>query len=213
MAEIHIREQVEPTTPQSGKIKLFVDSADSRVKQKDSTGLVKDLTDSAAPADNCRIGFADYDDLVTASTPIAITGGGGDINLPNDAAGAQTIKTYLPTGVTDVWDATGGVFDWSELSVGDMVDIRMSLAVTTTSINTEVNVALHLGTGAGSYSIPFISNANFKSTGTYQLNRFNSIYIGDSNTLDNGGVFKANADNNCAIEVIGWYCKVLIRGA
>ena len=44
MAEIHITEQNEPTTPQGGKTKLYVDEVDSHLKTKDSTGTIVDLT-------------------------------------------------------------------------------------------------------------------------------------------------------------------------
>ena len=44
MAEIHITEQNEPTTPQGGKTKLYVDEIDSHLKTKDSTGTIVDLT-------------------------------------------------------------------------------------------------------------------------------------------------------------------------
>lgn len=213
MAEIHLKEQVTPTTPQGGKLKLFVDSTDSRVKQIDSTGLVKDLTDSAAPSDNCRIGWADYDDLVTATTPISVTGGGGEVVLTNDAVGPQTEKTFLPTGVTDVWDTDNDTFDWTELSVGDMVDIRLAIIVTTTVVNTAVSVDLHMGSGGGAFTIPFITDTNFKSSGAHALNRFNGIFIGSTDVLNSGGQFKIQSDQNCTVEVIGWYTKILIRGA
>lgn len=213
MARLQFAEQSTPDTPDAGKLTLFVDSADSRCKQIDSTGLVKDLTDSAAPVDNCRIGWADYDDLATATTPISVTGGGGDVVLTNDALGAQTLKTFLPTDVTDVWDASGDTFDWTELSIGDMVDIRLAIVVTSAVNNTAVSVDLHMGSGGGAFMIPFITETNFKSTGDHPLNRFNGIFIGSTDVLNSGGQFKIQADQDCTVEVIGWYCKVLIRGA
>lgn len=164
------------------------------------------------PADNFHGGIFDYNDLASASSPIVVTVAGSPVILTNDGLGPNTNKQHLPIGVTDVWDAINDVFDWSQLKLGDMVDIRLDIAVITTSVNTEVEVDLHLGTGAGSYTIPFITDTNFKTTGTHPLNRFNGIYIGDANTLDNGGVFKISTDKDCTVIVNGWYCKIISRG-
>lgn len=155
-----------------------------------------------------KTGFFDYNDLATASSPITITGGAGATPLTNDELGPFTNKTYPPALITDVWDASGGVFDWSELSLGDMVDIRLDLEVTIASTNTEINIELHLGAGGGVYTIPFIPLVNVKSTGSYRGLRYNGIYMGDANTLNNGGQFKMSADKTCTVRVNGWYCKV-----
>ena len=158
-----------------------------------------------------QIGFFDYSDAATTITPIAVTLGTSPLALTNDELGGNTNKLFPPTGVTDVWDAGAGMFDWSELSLGDTIDIRLDVDVITTTVNTEIKIDLHLGTGAGSYTIPWILEINFKSSGTHKLNRFNGIYIGDANTLDNGGQFKISTDKDCTVVVNGWYCRILKR--
>ena len=158
-----------------------------------------------------KIGFLDYADLATQTTPISVTGGAGAVSIPNDAAGSFSILSYPPDGVTEVWDATNQTFDWSELSLGDMIDIRLNLEVTTTTTNTAVSVDLHLGSGGSAYTVPFITATNFKTAGTYQLIRFNGIYMGNTDTLNNGGVFKISSDNDITYKVIGWYCKITKR--
>lgn len=210
MAEIHITEQTEPSTPQAGKLKVYADSVDNRLKQIDSAGVVKDLTDSAVPSDNCKIGFFDYNDAGTAGTPIVCLAGVTTV-LTNDGAGSFTNKTYKPAGVTDVWDEVDS-FDWSQLKLGDMIDIRIDVSLTTTSVNTSVQVDLHLGTGAGAYIIPFITDMDFKDASTHLLNKYNGIYMGDTNTLNNGGQFKLTADKDATAIVNGWYVKILERG-
>lgn len=158
-----------------------------------------------------QIGFFDYSDLATTGTPIAVTSGTSPLALTNDEIGPNTNKSFPPTGVTDVWDASGGVFDWSELSLGDTIDIRLDVDVITSSTNTEIKIDLHLGTGGSAYTIPWILPTNFKNSGTNKLNRFNGIYIGDANTLDNGGQFMISTDKNCTVVVNGWYCRILKR--
>lgn len=153
-------------------------------------------------------GFFDYND---SGASISVTVAGSPVVLTNDEAGAFTNKTYPPDGVTDVWDSTLDVFDWSELSLGDTIDIRLEFELTTISVNTEIKVDLHLGTGGSSYTIPFIIESNFKNTGTRTVSKYNGIYMGDLNTLDNGGRFKITTDKDCSVVVNGWYCKVVKR--
>lgn len=155
-----------------------------------------------------KTGFLNYNDSATATTPISITGGGGFTTLTNDALGSLTNTSYPPTGITNIWDSVTNSFDFSELSFGDMVEIRFDAELTTTVVNTEIIVELFLGTGVGSYTIPFITANNYKTAGTYKLNRYNGIYIVDSNTRDNPAYFKLSSDQNCTVKVNGWYCKI-----
>lgn len=164
------------------------------------------------PIDNARIGFACYNDLTTTTTKIVVTGVGGDVVLTNDAAGPQTIETFLPIGVTSLWDEVTNNFDWSMLRLGDMVDIRLDIDIITTLPNTEVHIELNLGTGGGAFVIPFISGLDFKVANTHKVTRFSGIYIGNANVRDNGGQFKIRSDKDCTVQVNGWYCKVLLRG-
>ena len=210
MAEIHITEQSTPTIPQAGKTKIYVDNADSHLKTIDDGGNIIDITDTTTPADNCRIGFLDYNDLATATTALVLTGG-GEVALTNDELGAQTLKTYKPTDVTDVWNEATGKFTFTDLKLGDMIDIRLDISVITTAVNQEVDVELELGQGGVSYRIPF-AHSGFKAAGTYSVNVFNGIYMGDANTLNNGGQFIVSSADNATIVVNGWYCKILIRG-
>ena len=165
----------------------------------------------ALPVDNARTGWADYNDLASASSPVIVTQAGSPVVLPNDALGPQTIDTYLPVGVSSIWDGVDS-FDWSQLPMGAIIDIRLDIELITTSVNTQIEVDLHLGTGAGSYIIPFIPETNFKDTTSHKVDTYHGIYLGDANTRDNGGQFKIVTDKDCSIIVNGWYCKILLRG-
>ena len=155
-----------------------------------------------------KSGFFDYND---SGTSIPVTVAGSPVLMTNDEAGAFTNKTYAPLGITDVWDSSINMFDWSELKLGDMIDIRLEFQLTTTSVNTEIFVDLHLGTGGSAYTIPFISEFNSKNTGTRTVSTYNGVYMGDTNTLNNGGQFRITTDKDCSIVVNGWYCKVIRR--
>lgn len=154
-------------------------------------------------------GFADYNDS-GSSQPITVVA--SPVVLQNDGAGLYSNKLFLPQGVTDVWDVIGDQFDWSELKTGDMIDIRLDIVMTTVSPNTTIDINLHLGAGGGAYIIPFITKKILKSAGAHNINRFNGIYIGDTNTLDNGGQFKIIVDQDCSAVVNGWYIKIIRKG-
>lgn len=164
------------------------------------------------PADNFSGGLFDYNDLGTTSSPISVTGGAGFFNLTNDELGAFTNKTYPPSGVSDIWNSGTNLFDFTELSLGDMLDIRLDIDVITTSVNTEVAVALQLGIGGFDYTINWFNTTNFKTSATNKIVTFNGIYMGDANTLDNGARFVIASDKNCTVVVNGWYCKIIRRG-
>jgi hypothetical protein len=193
--------------PQIGSYFLFIDSNDSNIfKKRDSAGV--DVPFEPAGTSSVVTGFFDYND---GGASVNIIGGNPAVNMENDEAGAFTNKVYKPTGVTDVWNKGTNLFDWSELNLGDTVEIRLTFKLTTTSVNTEIAVDLHLGTGAGSYTVPYVIEDNHKNTGTRTVNRFIGIYMGDLNTRDNGGVFKITADKNCSIVIEGWYVNIIKR--
>lgn len=162
-------------------------------------------------ADNIRGGSLDYNDSATAITPINIPLGLVDTDITNDGAGPFTNKTYAPVGVSDVWNTTTNMFDWSDLKLGDMVDIRLDLNITTLSPNQLVEVDLLVAVGGVQYAIPFSRNV-YKNAGLQNLNGYNGIYMGDANTLNNGAKFVVRSDSAATLVVNGWHCKVLSRG-
>ena len=158
-------------------------------------------------------GWADYEDVATTGTPIAVSA--VPVVLTNDGLGVDTKSSYLPVGgngITQLWDTSSNGFDFSDLNVGDMVDIRMDITMNITSNNTAVDVDLFMGSG-GSVVVPFISQQNFKSTGSFEVIRYMGIYIGSEDVRDNLAQLKVSADNNCTCTVHGWYIKAIRRGS
>jgi hypothetical protein len=154
-------------------------------------------------------GWADYADFATTGTPLNVTAVYSV--MTNDGLGVNTNTSYLPDGVTQLWDSSTNSFDWSELNVGDMIDIRLDVSVTTVTNNTAVDVDLFMGTG-GSIDVPFISAQNFKTAGTYNLIRYQGLYIGSEDVRDNAAQLKIKADNNCTCVVNGWYVRYTKKG-
>ena len=157
-------------------------------------------------------GWADYNDTATTGSPIAVTA--VPAVLTNDGLGVNTNTSYLPTtgnGITQLWNTSSNGFDFSDLNVGDMLDIRMDISVVIASVNTVVDINLIMGSG-GSITVPFISDQNYKATGTFEVIRYMGIYIGSEDVRDTLAQLKIEADKVCTCTVHGWYIKATRRG-
>lgn len=164
--------------------------------------------------DSVQAGVYDYNDLATQTTPINVPTPGTFVALTNDAAGGFTNTTYALPGVPNLWIVGTQRFDWTSLVLGDTVDIRLDLKITTTSLNQTVDVSLFLAAGTGGeYQIPWIIEKPFKATGERQLMEFNSVYMGDTNTISNPAVFKIKSDAALTVKVNGWYIRAIKRKA
>ncbi len=159
-------------------------------------------------------GIYDYNDLATATTPIAIPNTGAYVYIPNDGQGAFTNKTYALPGIADIWDVANQQFDFSNLSLGDTIDIRLDMVVTTTAPTQEIDVDLEMAIGSpgGAYDIDFYRNI-VKSAGAYDVNRWTSVYMGNEDTLNYPAKLKVRSDDTASAVVRGWYVRVLPRFA
>jgi hypothetical protein len=167
---------------------------------------------TTASPDGFSGGWANYADVATTGSPIAVSA--VPTALTNDGLGVDTNTAYLPiggNGITQLWNTSSNGFDFSDLNVGDMLEIRMDIDVIIVSNNTAVDVNLHMGSG-GTVIVPFISQQNFKTTGTFEVIRYMGLYIGSTDVRDTLAQLKINADNNCTCIVNGWYIKATRRG-
>lgn len=156
-------------------------------------------------------GIYDYNDLATSTTQIPLTLANTQYEMTNDGAGPFTNKSYALAGIADLWDTATNRFDFSGLSLGDTVDIRFDFEITTVSANTAIDFVVELGVGASPYQLTFVpSSSDFKNAGTYKIVKWFSIYMGDTNTLDNPGRVLARSDNTgTTVKVNGWYMRPL----
>lgn len=187
----------------------FIKSADTTNKRATFTQIKAALTSP----DNIRWWVLDYNDLATQSTPISIPWTWTYTNLTNDQAWPNTNKTYAPSWITDVWSSANNRFEWTQLKLWDIVNIRLDVSVIVATTNTEIAGDLFIADGTWSeYQIPFIPVTNFKNTWTYRLVDSNFIYMGNTVTLNNYARFKIKSDKACTVKVNGWACDVSIRG-
>jgi hypothetical protein len=154
-------------------------------------------------------GYAVYDD--SRASTLTLTADTLTV-VPNDALGTATTNAYLPLGVTNLWNAGTSSFDFSELSVGDTVEMRIIVQPTTTNNNTEIELDLYLGSGGTQYKVPFITTQNFQFSGLYEATRYTSFPIRDEDTRTSAAQFKAVADKNCTLQTDDFFIKVTRNG-
>lgn len=156
-------------------------------------------------------GVYNYNDLTTATAPINLITDTW-ATLVNDGAGTLTDLTYALNIVPTIYNGGTGLFDFSSLELGDVVDIRIDIEGTSTSVNQEFDIDLVLAIGTPiEYRIPFLIEANYKVAGSHRLLKYNSIYIGNTETRDNGARFEIKSSDSATVKINGWYCKVTKR--
>lgn len=186
--------------------------------QTNTTDVVTLTSDTSAIDDRVitiedkvmKIGFVDYNDLATATTPIVVPSTLSFVDLINDTLGEYTIRDYLPLDTSDIWDKTTNRFDFSQLSLGTMLDIRVDIDVTTTSANQYVELVLELGTDIYPYEVSFYSGT-YKTAGIYKISRYNGVYIGNITTSNGAGRFRIKSDGDATVKVNGWYVKITTK--
>lgn len=161
---------------------------------------------------SAAMGFWDYNDTATTGTPIALTLAGTEYQLTNNGLGANTLKVYrLPT-VTDIFNTSTNYFQFIGLQLGDVVDMRVDIEITTASANNVVEVLMEFGIGATPYKLSF-EQKYFKSAGTHKLTIPISFYMGNSITLANPARLLAKNDTvGSTVKVNGWYVRAITNG-
>ena len=153
------------------------------------------------------IGFFDYADLATQTTPISFVNG-VDKKLTNDGLGATTNKNYPPYGITDVWSTSTNACNFSQLSLGDAVGIRFDVIATTTSANQDISGYIKLGVGTASEYQLQIFSENIKTSGANHRVFYTKLYIGNEDIRTAPAEFYILSDNNGTVKVNGWYFQI-----
>jgi hypothetical protein len=158
------------------------------------------------------VGWQDYNDLATKTTPITLTTAGTWYELTNDGAGPYTQTVYRVLGKGDIWDASTNSFDFSELFMGGIQLLRTSLYVDPPSSNVEVEVRLRAAIGTPSeYSLP-LQQRILKSNQPSHIGITTFFTIDNEETKDNPAKLEVMADaDNCTVEVDGWKILTLDR--
>ena len=154
-----------------------------------------------------RTGYADYNDVTTQTTPISPTASTWT-KLTNDKAGVNT-RSRLPSGVTNLWNASTNRLVLTELPVDSVVDVRLDLTVTTTGANQVVKLRTQLAIG-DPIQFEFESTEMlYKTAGVHKVVVSNSFYIGSDIVRLNPGEFQIFSDASSTVKVNGWFFRVI----
>lgn len=154
------------------------------------------------------VGGFDYEDLETKTTPLAYTT--GNLQLTNDALGTNTFLSQPPYGITSVWNTATNTFDFSQLSIGDEVFLRVHIKITTTTSNQ--NSALNLLFGEGTIAEttqPIDKGIAFKTAGEYEIIRELKFYIGNNYWRNTPVKLLFSSDASASVEVFGWHPYII----
>ena len=111
-----------------------------------------------------------------------------------------------------MWNAGTSSFDFSELSVGDAVELRILVEPTTASNNTQIEIDLYLGSGVNQYKVPFITTQNFQFAGLFEATRYTSFPIRSEDTRTSPAQFKVIANKDCTMQTDDFLVKVTRNG-
>ena len=164
------------------------------------------------PFTKARVGFWDYNDTATTTTPISLVTAGTEYTLTNNGAGVNTLKTYGLPGITDIFNTATNYFDFSGLKLGDTIDIRVDLDITTASANNIVDLIIEAGIGVAPYKLTY-DTKYFKTASTHKIVARCSIYVGNDLTKNNPARLLIKNDTaGSTVKVNGWYTRVLTNG-
>ena len=173
---------------------------------------VADGSNGVAWKQPVRMGWYDYADNATQSTPIALTVANTQYELTNDGAGTYTNTTYKLPEITNIWNTGTDRFDFSGLDVGDTIDLRLDVEFTTGGANVAIDLHLEMDVGGTPFQIPFIQDENKKSAGAYQHIVSLPLYIGSTAVRDNPARVLASADSTgVTVKVNGWFVRAITR--
>lgn len=105
-------------------------------------------------------GWAIYDDLASTTTAVSVNNQKKQIEI--DGLGTTTETTYLPVGISSLWDSVSNKITPAKL--GDAYDIRVDFKVDPGTINDYANFILDIGTDLAPN--PIVNRSiTFKKTG------------------------------------------------
>ena len=156
-------------------------------------------------------GWQNFQDVLTATTPVALTLADTWYDLTNDAAGTLSTVAYGVLGHGDTWDDVANALDFSSLTVGDQVSIRIDVEVTTAGVSHEIGMRIVLDDGG--LSVPLvIMSKEYKAAGTYQIVLETSVTMFVAAVVAGPARIQMRSDNTGdTVKVNGWVTTTKVR--
>lgn len=150
-----------------------------------------------------RFGLYAYENTLTSQSFI-----GTPIVLNNNGAGTNTTTTYKLTGLDNIFNTTTNSFDFSSLVLGDSVNFRVDVEVTTTTSKQEIDVYFDVAIGtASNYSIYLIKSLNIKTFGTHTFQFITFLSMLNNDTKNNDCKIMFNSTANATVKLTGKLIK------
>ena len=134
------------------------------------------------------------------------------ITLTNDAAGAGTYKNWKNPDITDVWNSTTNRFDFTQLDVGDLVEIRIDIEMYGPGSGRGIAMELGIALGTSSEKAIGFGRAETVHTSTIfnDFSFYRTIFIGSADTRANPAEIKVRVDgSDITFKVVGILAKVV----
>lgn len=131
-------------------------------------------------------------------------------DLLNNNLGTYSSSAQAPYGITQIWNTTTNAFDFSQLSLGDMVSLRVDLLIDTTDTNQDFRVYITLGIGTASEYSLLLNQTTYKGAAS------SHVFLEDVTfSIDNEDWRTAPAkiigvtDASASVLVNGWYVPII----
>lgn len=158
--------------------------------------------------ENVEYGLYSYEDNQSSQSLTS----GTFSDLSNNGAGVNTYKDPID-GISDTYDISTDRFDFSGLSVGDIVDIGLNAEITTASAGEVFDGVLVLAVGSGNeIRRTFFSSKYFKDAGTYAISEFEEFFVSSNIIKDNPAKIEVKTSGNSSIDVKSFTIKIIKRG-
>lgn len=164
------------------------------------------------PSMYASVGYFTYNDVSTISAPLVLVSGVAK-KLTNDTLGIYTGLGEAPYGVSNIWKQYANQFDFSQLSIGDTLDMRVDALLTTTGTNKTYKILLKLGIGTPSEFTILVGSGELKNAVTDEnIVKEISFYIGSEDIKNAPAELYLLLDSSGSVKVNGWYTRILRKG-
>lgn len=154
------------------------------------------------------VGSFRYQDLSSQITPVSIIAS-TDTLIANDTEGDKTNLSNSPYGVSTVYLETENAFDFSSLSIGDTIDLRIDLTIETTIANQIFKLFARTATSSINEEDKYFAFEQIKSIGTNSFSFSIPFDIANGDIQNNPAQIFINSDASASISNINYYVEVI----
>lgn len=157
---------------------------------------------ASLPDDNLTGGWASY---YSGSTPPVSydVGTPTQLNLNAELPDSDKNEEYIPKGVTQLWDSSGNKLNLSELSTGDMIDLKFDVTYTPFGNGQVINLNMVSTSESSLFDYMPLGPA-----GAYRLPYSFTLPVTQS-MVDNGATLEMQSNGPGTVKLENMYVRVL----